>query len=57
MKDQALHSLVRAWDPIFEKKVGNELGMTFRGRRPHKPELAYDIVHMNSLMIYTDLIE
>ena len=28
-----------------------------RGKRPHKPEFAYDIVRIHSLMIYTDLIE
>ena len=28
-----------------------------RGKRPHKPEFAYDIVHIHSLLIYTDLIE
>ena len=28
-----------------------------RGKGPHKPEFAYDIVRIPSLMIYTDLIE
>ena len=28
-----------------------------RGKGPHKPELAYDIVRIHSLMINTDLIE
>ena len=28
-----------------------------RGKGPHKPEFAYDIVHIHSLKIYTDLIE
>ena len=28
-----------------------------RGKGPHKPEFAYDIVRIHSLMIYTDLIE
>ena len=28
-----------------------------RGKGPHKPEFAYDTVHIHSLMIYTDLIE
>ena len=27
------------------------------GKGPHKPEFAYDIVHILSLMIYKDLIE
>ena len=28
-----------------------------RGKGPHKPEFAYDIVRIHSLMIYTDMIE
>ena len=28
-----------------------------RAKGPHKPEFAYDIVRIHSLMIYTDLIE
>ena len=28
-----------------------------RGKGPHKPEFAYDIVRIHSIMIYTDLIE
>ena len=28
-----------------------------RGKGPHKPDFAYDIVHKQSLMLYTDLIE
>ena len=28
-----------------------------KGKGPHKPEFAYDIVRIHSLMIYTDLIE
>ena len=28
-----------------------------RGKGPHKPEFAYDFVHIHSLMIYTDLFE
>ena len=42
---------------IFGSNVGNEFGVMLRGRGPHKPEFAYDIVHIHSLMIYTDLIE
>ena len=42
---------------IFGSNVGNELGVMLRGRRPHKPELAHDIVSIHSLMIHTDLIE
>ena len=37
--------------------VGNEFEIMLRGKRPHKPEFAYHIVRINSLMIYTDLTE
>ena len=42
---------------IFGSNVGNEFGVMLRGKRPHKPKFAYDIVRIHSLMIYTDLIE
>ena len=42
---------------IFGSNVGNEFGVMLRGKGPHKPEVAYDIVRMHSLMIYTDLIQ
>ena len=42
---------------IFGSNVGNEFGVMLSGKGPHKPEFAYDIVRIHSLMIYTDLIE
>ena len=42
---------------IFGSNIGNEFGVMSRGKGPHKPEFAYDIVRIHSLMIYTDLIE
>ena len=42
---------------IFGSNVGNECGVKLRRKGPHKPEFAYDIVLIHSLMIYTDLIE
>ena len=42
---------------IFGSNVGNVFGVMLRGKGPHKPEFAYDIVRIHSLMIYTDLIE
>ena len=42
---------------IFGSNVGNEFGAMLRGKGPHKPEFAYDIVRTHSIMIYTDLIE
>ena len=42
---------------IFGSNVGNEFGVIWRGKGPHKPEFAYDIVRIHSLMVYTDMIE
>ena len=42
---------------IFGSIVGNEFGVLLRGKGPHKPEFAYDIVRIHSLMIYADRIE
>ena len=42
---------------IFGSNVGNEFGVMSRGKGPHKPKCTYDIVRIQSLMIYTDLIE
>ena len=42
---------------IFGSNVGNEFGVMLRRKGPHKPEFAYNIVRIHSLMIYTDLIE
>ena len=42
---------------VFGSNVGNEFGVMLRGKCSHKPEFAYDIVRIHSLMIYTDLIE
>ena len=42
---------------IFGSNVGNEFGVMLRRKVPHKPEVAYEIVLIHSLTIYTDLIE
>ena len=42
---------------IFGSNVGNEIGEMLRRKGPHKPEFAYDIVRIHSLMIYTNMIE
>ena len=42
---------------IFGSKVGIQFRVVLRGKGPHKPEFAYDIVRIHSLMIYTDLVE
>ena len=41
----------------FGSNVGNEFAVMLRGKGPDKPELAYDIVRVPSLMIYMDMIE
>ena len=43
--------------PFFVSNVGKEFGVMLRGKGPHKPDFAYNIVRKHSLMIYTDLIE
>ena len=42
---------------VFGSNVVNEFGVMLRGKGPHKPEFADDIVRIHSLMIYADLIE
>ena len=42
---------------IFGSNNRNEFGVMLRRKGPHKPEVAYDIVHIHSLKIYKDLIE
>ena len=42
---------------ILGSNVGNEFGVMLRGKGPHKPDFAYDVGRIHSLMIYTDLIE
>ena len=42
---------------VFVSNVGNEFGVMLRGKGRHKPEFAYDIVRIHSLLIYNDLIE
>ena len=42
---------------ILGSTIDNDFGVMLRRKGPHKPEFAYDIVPIHSLMIYTDLIE
>ena len=42
---------------LFEGDMRNDLGILMRGKLSHEPTFAYDIVHINSLMIYTDIVE
>ena len=41
----------------FVNNVGNEFGVLMIGKNPHEAELAYDIVRIHSLVIYSDLVE
>ena len=42
---------------IFGNKVGNEFGVLMIGKGPHEPEFAYDIVRIQLLLIYSDIVE
>ena len=42
---------------IFGKNVGNQFGVLMKGKGPHEPQFAYEIVRIHSLMIYSDLVE
>ena len=42
---------------IFGNNVGNQYGVLMKGKGPQKPQFAYDIVRIHSLMIYSDLVE
>ena len=44
-------------EDTFGSKVGNEFEVTLRGKGPHNPEFAHNLVILYSLKIYTDLIE
>ena len=57
MKDLMWHSVKRTWDTFSASKVDNELGVLLGRKGPHKTQVAHKIVHIYSLMIYTNLIE
>ena len=42
---------------IFGGDVRNDSGKLMRGKEPHEPSFAYDIVRIHSFMIYTDIVE
>ena len=42
---------------VFGNNLGNHFGVLMKGKGPHEPQLAYDIVRIHSLMIYSDLVE
>ena len=42
---------------IFGGDVRNDSGILMSGKGPHEPTFAYDIVRIDSLMIYNDIVE
>ena len=42
---------------ICGNNVGNQFRVLMKGKEPHEPQLALDIVRIHSLMIYSDLVE
>ena len=42
---------------IFCGDVGDDKGVLMRGKGPHEPKFAYDILRIHSLKIYTDIVE
>ena len=42
---------------VFGNIVGNQFGVLMKGKGPHEPQFAYDIVRIHSLTIYSDLVE
>ena len=42
---------------VFGNNAGNQVGVLMKGKGPHEPQFAYDIVRIHSLMIYSDLVE
>ena len=42
---------------IFGNSLGNQFVVLMKGKGPHEPQFAYDIVRIQSLMIYSDLVE
>ena len=55
MKNLVWRSLLWTWDTILVAMLA--LNFESSGKRPHKPNFAYDIVRILSLMINADLIE
>ena len=42
---------------IFDNNVWNQFGLLMKGKGPHEPQFAYDLVRIHSLMNYSDLVE
>ena len=55
LKDLVLHSLVRSSDIFADVKMATKR-VDVERKITYKPEFAYDIVRLHSLMTYTELI-
>ena len=55
--ESSLANFSTDWGRIFGGYVRNDSGLLMRGKEPHEPTFAYDIVRIHSLMIYTDIVE
>ena len=42
---------------VFSNNVGNQFGVLMKGKGPHEPEFAYNIVRIHWLMTYSDIVE
>ena len=42
---------------IFGNNVGNQFGVLMKGKGPHEPQFAYDLVCIDSLRIHSDIVE
>ena len=42
---------------IFGNNVRSQFGVFMKGKGPHEPQFAYDLVRIHSLMIFSDLVE
>ena len=42
---------------IFGNHVVNKFVVLMKGKGPHEPQFAYDLVRIHSLMVYSDLVE
>ena len=44
-------------DHSFGNNMANQFGVLIKGRGPHEPDFAYNVVRIHSLMFYSDIVE
>ena len=49
--------LAQTGEKILKKNLGHEFGVNLMETGPHKPDIAYNIVSLHSLMTYNDFID